>query len=297
MSTDDFLSTKNVNLLWEVIKEADVNKMSTVEQVNQLKTFIQSTLNEFFEKERLNVLSLKEMNKKYIIFVISYANKHLFTKKTKTNVIDISNVEKQPLITVEDIKKDRQNNFEIEFQKKQQEFTNAISFKIPEKPNFSDNLDEPIYQSDLLIEKIIQQRNKEEEIFKNSSPINQEWITPKETSIKKEKYISENPNLIKIESSITSPLKDIIDLNPSKKHITWKDQDQELDQDLNLKHDQDLDKKEDETTIHIFSKLKKIDTNEEIKNIKEEMKIIHTKIEELDKTMNNILALLKESRK
>ena len=289
MSTDDFLSTKNVNLLWEVIKEADVNKMSTVEQVNQLKTFIQSTLNEFFEKERLNVLSLKEMNKKYIIFVISYANKHLFTKKTKTNVIDISNVEKQPLITVEDIKKDRQNNFEIEFQKKQQEFTNAISFKIPEKPNFSDNLDEPIYQSDLLIEKIIQQRNKEEEIFKNSSPINQEWITPKETSIKKEKYISENPNLIKIESSITSPLKDIIDLNPSKKHITWKDQDQE--------HDQDLDKKEDETTIHIFSKLKKIDTNEEIKNIKEEMKIIHTKIEELDKTMNNILALLKESRK
>ena len=115
--------------------------------------------------------------------------------------------------------------------------------------------------------------------------------------IKKEKYISENPNLIKIESSITSPLKDIIDLNPSKKHITWKDQDQELDQDLNLKHDQDLDKKEDETTIHIFSKLKKIDTNEEIKNIKEEMKIMHTKIEELDKTMNNILALLKESRK
>ena len=289
MSTDDFLSTKIVNLWGEVIKEADVNKMSTVEQVNQLKTFIQSTLNEFFEKERLNVLSLKEMNKKYIIFVISYANKHLFTKKTKTNVIDISNVEKQPLITVEDIKKDRQNNFEIEFQKKQQEFTNAISFKIPEKPNFSDNLDEPIYQSDLLIEKIIQQRNKEEEIFKNSSPINQEWITPKETSIKKEKYISENPNLIKIESSITSPLKDIIDLNPSKKHITWKDQDQE--------HDQDLDKKEDETTIHIFSKLKKIDTNEEIKNIKEEMKIMHTKIEELDKTMNNILALLKESRK
>lgn len=292
MSTNDFLSTKNVNLLWEVIKEADVNKMSTVEQVNQLKTFIQSTLNEFFEKERLNVLSLKEMNKKYIIFVISYANKHLFTKKTKTNVIDISNMEKQPLITVEDIKKDRQNNFEIEFQKKQQEFTNAISFKIPETPNFSDNLDEPIYQSELLIEKIIQQRNKEEEIFKNSSSINQEWITPKETSIKKEKYISENPNLIKIESSITSPLKDIIDLNPSKKHITWKDQD------LNLKHDQDLDKKEEEeTTIHIFSKLKKIDTNEEIKNIKEEMKIMHTKIEELDKTMNNILALLKETRK
>jgi len=292
MSTNDFLSTKNVNLLWEVIKEADVNKMSTVEQVNELKTFIQSTLNEFFEKERLNVLSLKEMNKKYIIFVISYANKHLFTKKTKTNVIDISNMEKQPLITVEDIKKDRQNNFEIEFQKKQQEFTNAISFKIPETPNFSDNLDEPIYQSDLLIEKIIQQRNKEEEIFKNSSSINQEWITPKETSIKKEKYISENPNLIKIESSITSPLKDIIDLNPSKKHITWKDQD------LNLKHDQDLDKKEEEeTTIHIFSKLKKIDTNEDFKNIKEEMKIIHTKIEELDKTMNNILALLKETRK
>jgi hypothetical protein len=67
------------------------------------------------------------------------------------------------------------------------------------------------------MEKIILQRTKEEEIFKNSVPINQEWITPKETSIKKEKYIHETPNLIKIENNIASPLNDIIDL----KAVNW----------------------------------------------------------------------------
>jgi hypothetical protein len=255
--------------------------MCTVEQLNQLKIFIQRTINEFFEKEKANTGSLKDINKKYIMFVISYAHRNLLIKKT--NIIDISNVEKPELVTAEDIKKDRKNNFEIELQKKQQEFTNAVTYKIPETPNFSDKLDEPIYQSDTLMEKIILQRTKEEEIFKNNAPINQEWITPKETSIKKEKYISENPNLlniIKIENNIATPLNDIIDLNPSKKHISWKDQEIEENE-----------------TINVFSKLKKIDYNEEIKNIKEEMKIMHTKIEELDKTMNNILALLKENKK
>jgi hypothetical protein len=278
MSINEFLTSQNVNLLWEVIKEDDINKLFTVEQLNKVKIYIQKTINEFFEKERINAASLKDINKKYIMFVISYAHKNLFIKNT--NVIDISNVEKPELVTFEDIKKDRKNNFELELQKKQEEFTNAVTYKKPETPDFSDKLDEPIYQSDTLIEKIILQRNKEEEIFKNSIPINQEWITPKETSIKKEKYISENPNLIKIENNIASPLNDIIDLNSSKKHITWKDQE-----------------KEETETMNVFSKLKKIDNNEEIKNIKEEMKIMHTKIEELDKTMNNILILLKETKK
>jgi hypothetical protein len=278
MSINDFLTSKNVNLLWDVIKEDDLNKMCTLEQLNQLKIFIQRTINEFFEKEKVNTLSLKDINKKYIMFVISYAHKNLLTKKT--NIIDISNVEKPELVTFEDIKKDRKNNFELELQKKQEEFTNAVTYKKPETPNFSDKLDEPIYQSDTLMEKIILQRTKEEEIFKNSVPINQEWITPKETSIKKEKYISETLNFIKIENNIATPLNDIIDLNSSKKHISWKDQEIEENE-----------------TINVFSKLKKIDNNEEIKNIKEEMKIMHTKIEELDKTMNNILVLLKETKK
>lgn len=286
MSINEFLTAKNVNLLWDVIKEDDTNKMFTVEQFNQLKLFIQKTLNDFFEKERANISSLKDLNKKYIIFVISYAHRHLLTRKT--NVIDIGNVEKPQLITFEDIQNDRKNSFEQELQKKQQEFTNAITNKIPETPNFSDKLDVPIPQTDNIMERIIQQRTKEEEIFKNNAPINEEWITPKETSIKKEKYISESPNLIKIETNITTPLKDldIIDLNPSKKHITWEDQEQGNE------------------TINVFSKLKKIDSNEEtnilkedVKNIKEEMKIMHTKIDELDKTMNNLLALLKENRK
>lgn len=274
MSINDFLTSKNVNLLWDVIKEDDLNKACTVEQLNQLKIFIQRTINEFFEKEIANTSSLKDMNKKYIMFVISYAHRNLLPKKT--NVIDISNVEKPELVTFEDIKKDKKKNFELEFQKKQQEFTSALTYKKPETPNFSDKLDEPIYQSDTLVEKIILQRTKEEEIFKNNAPMNQEWIKPKETSIKKEKYISENPNLLKIENNIVTPLNDIIDLNTSKKHISWKDQETE--------------------TINVFSKLKKIDYNEEIKNIKEEMKIMHTKIEELDKTMNNILVLLKEKK-
>ena len=283
--------------------------MFSIEQFNQLKLFIQKTLNDFFEKERGNNASLKDLNKKYIIFVISYAHRHLLTKKT--NVIDIDNVEKPQLITFEDIKNDRKNNFEQELQKKQQEFTNAIINKIPETPNFSDVLDKPLVESKSLVEKMVQQRMMEEEQFKNrvdANTYNSTWIKPLETSIKKDKlsYSTPDTKYIKIENELLTPINEVIDLDSSnkntnninsnlknsnlknsnlKKHITWKE-------DINNENIPEIVQE----NINIFSKLKKIEKKDDYEDLKEEVKIIHTKLSELDNTINNILNWMKENK-
>jgi hypothetical protein len=104
MSINDFLKSKNINLIWEVIQEDELIKTCTIEQSNQIKLFIQSTLNNFFENEKDNI-SLKEINKKYIIFIINNIHQNLLNKKS--NIIDISSCPKPELVTFEDIKKDR----------------------------------------------------------------------------------------------------------------------------------------------------------------------------------------------
>jgi hypothetical protein len=302
MSINDFLSSKNINLLWEVIKEEDEIKVCSTELVNHFKLFIQSTLHDFFEKEKSNIKQLKDMNKKYIIFIIQYIRIYLKNKIPNNKLSYV----KDEISTFEDLNKER-------------------------KGIFAEIMDEPIQESNKLMDKIVKQRLMEEEIFKNSSDIqniDNNWIKPVETSIQKEKIQNMSTELknqnqsnfikyIKIEKEMNFPINEVIDLETSfksdtnsntndlkniflKKHISWKE---DINNENNVEiyeNTQDANIKTNIITssdLNIFSKLKKIDKNIEVENVKEEMKMMHTKIEELDKTINNILVWIKENKK
>lgn len=329
MSTNYFLSTKNINLLWEVIKEEDILQQCSIEYMNHFKLFIQSTLHEFYDKEKNNIPDLKEMNKKYIYFIIQYVHHYLqnnnSVNKKKKDIYLKDN--KPELVTFEEIQKERTTKFDRELQEKQQEFSNAIKYNVPETPNFSDKLDQPIDEPISLMERIIQQRIIEEELFKNSSlgsgsesgsgrESNQHnWIKPQETSIKNEKTIyssyGSSIKYIKIEKEIIPDMKDIdiIDLNSSvknpeieffkkedsKKHISWKE---DINNENNLPSlIEEYNSINVEKEMDIFSKFKKIEKKDDSGELKEEVKIIHTKLNELDNTINNILAWMKENKK
>jgi hypothetical protein len=139
---------------------------------------------------------------------------------------------KQP-ITFEDIQNDRMSLFEKEFNKKQDEFTNAMTLQVPPVPKFSDTLDEPISEIELEIKRIKEQRNYDIEIINNTNKnsntaVDENWLKPQETSIKNEKLVKLN--------SITN-------LNTiNTKHISWED---EVEQ----------------NKVNIFGKLKKITAN------------------------------------
>jgi hypothetical protein len=340
-SINDFLTNNNFQLICEVVKEYELvsNNQRIMEQLN---LFIQQKMPEFYEVEKKNLHSLKEMNKKFIIYTINYINNYFSSQEyedPKSNVNVKSQHQSQvkaQLITFEEIQKERQSNFEKQLLEKQKDFSESIKINIPPTPNFSDNLDQPLSETEKLVEKMKQQRFLEEETFKNTtlnmnssenSNEKKNWLKSQETSIKKEKNVNNtntnnnannytnnsnvqlNPPIkyIKIENDILSygiEKKDIINLdsnnefyNGEKKHITWKDDNITI----NINEEN-----------NIFSKLKKVNStpikkvseilennessnliDEEVKILKDEMKTIHTKINELDQTMNNVLTYLK----
>jgi hypothetical protein len=197
--------------------------------------------------EKNNCNNLIELNKKYILLIINYVMKITnTTNNSNTNNIQNQNAPNQyrkikihpeePLkqpITFEDIQNDRMSLFEKEFNKKQDEFTNAMTLQVPPVPKFSDTLDEPISEIELEIKRIKEQRNYDIEIINNTNKnsntaVDENWLKPQETSIKNEKLVKLN--------SITN-------LNTiNTKHISWED---EVEQ----------------NKVNIFGKLKKITAN------------------------------------
>jgi ABC-type multidrug transport system fused ATPase/permease subunit len=101
------------------------------------------------------------------------------------------------------------------------------------------------------------------------------------SKVKTNDNINSNDNINNI-NNINSNLKGNSNL---KKHITWKE-------DINNENIPE----QVQDNINIFSKLKKIEKKDDYDDLKEEVKIIHTKLSELDNTINNILNWMKENK-
>ena len=257
MSINDFLEKENLELLWEVLIDEPLIKQlcDSVIKFKTLMHIFQSNLNEFFMTEKNNCNNLIELNKKYILLIINFViktNNNQTTIPTQTSHATnqykkIKIHEDEPIkqsITFEDIHNDRLNFFEKELNKKQEEFSNAMTLPVPPVPNFSDKLDEPMSEIELEIKKIQEQRKYDIEIINNTNKNMQlssdsNWLKSQETSIKNEKL---------------NKINNIINNN---KHISWEDEKQI--------HEEPL---VDEEEINIFGKLKKI-TNSSNDNIVE----------------------------
>jgi len=292
MSINDFLEKENLELLWEVLIDEPLIKQlcDSLIKYKTLMHIFQSNLNEFFNAEKNNCNNLIELNKKYILLIINYIIKTNNNNNNKTNQSEphpqnessmrpqykkIRIHEDEPIkqsITFEDIHNDRLNIFEKELNKKQEEFTNAMTLPVPQVPNFSDKLDEPMSEIELEIKRIQEQRNYDIEMINNtnkntngSSDAN--WLKPQETSIKNEKLIKIN-NITRQNAN-----------NNNNKHISWEDEKQESLYEL----------KEEPEEINIFGKLKKIITSNDnavtpnyqtqIDEIKKEMSALNDKLD------------------
>jgi len=280
MSINDFLEKENLELLWEVLIDEPLIKQlcDSVIKYKTVMHIFQSNLNEFFMTEKNNCNNLIELNKKYILLIINYIiktnNNNQSTIPTQTPYTTsqykkIKIHEDEPIkqsITFEDIHNDRLNLFEKELNKKQEEFTNAMTLPVPQVPNFSDKLDQPMSEIELEIKRIQEQRNYDIEMINNtnkntnaSSDAN--WLKPQETSIKNEKLIKIN--------NIT---RQNADNNNNNKHISWEDE--------RPTHQEEVEE------INIFGKLKKItNLNENNNNIVPNYQL---QIDELKKELSTL---------
>jgi hypothetical protein len=293
MSTNNFLEKENLELLWEVLIDEPLIKQlcDSVIKYKTLMHIFQSNLNEFFMTEKNNCNNLIELNKKYILLIINYIIKTnsnqsttpLQNPYTNSQYKKIKIHDDEPIkqsITFEDIHNDRLNLFEKELNKKQEEFTNAMTLPVPPVPNFTDKLDEPMSEIELEIKRIQEQRNYDIEMINNtnkntntSSDAN--WLKPQETSIKNEKLIKIN-NIVAAQNNGSN--------SNNNKHISWEDE--------------QPSHQEEPEEINIFGKLKKITTSNDstsntvMPNYDYELQIQIDEIKKEISTLNDKLDLI-----
>jgi len=220
MSRDNqifFLSDANIRMLWEIILDDDIVVNKNREEVTMINNIFLKVAQQFYDREKGNFKDLIQANKKFISIIVNILNQNF--PKPKPLIIHKNN---SIPVTAEEIQKTRANEFDQEFNKKQEEFTQAMALPIPDVPNFSDNeKDEPISELDAVIKRAIAERNLEiQEITKNFNNEGVEnWIKSSETSLRTEKQ-KEKDNAEKQFQNAKTTMEYEVPLQ-IKKHITW----------------------------------------------------------------------------
>jgi hypothetical protein len=165
-SKENFVSRENVEMLWELISDEDFMAIVSEDELPNFQVRFINDVKQFYQTEKGTDTNLMDMNKKFVDNVFGYWKQKMVPPSTiKQQQNYLPNTQKQNItdsmqqITAEDIQNSRMKEFEIQLAQKQNEFTNAMTHKIPEKPKFADDMDKPISEMEDLIAKTLAQRN------------------------------------------------------------------------------------------------------------------------------------------
>jgi hypothetical protein len=305
MEITNFLEKKNLETLWDVISDEDIFKFLSKDIQNNVSKIFLNNIKGFYDTEKNKNDNLIVMNKKYILLILNYIKVHYPNKMP--NKIKIHDQPIKESITYEEIQNDRKNIIDQKFNLLQEEFTNAMTLKVPPVPDFADkNDDVPINEMDKIIKEMTSKRNYDiEQINYNyQSNINSanNWLKSQDTSIKAEKFIQKND--IQDTQNNNDKLQ-FLNQNSTKKNVTW-GENNEINEVLYSYDGNENTNDENTNDEDIFRKLKKIESkNNENTNFinKEEKNLLENKIEKLEgeiKLVNlkidQIITLLKQNR-
>jgi len=302
----DFLKENNVRLLWEVLMDADILRSKPKEFIEYILEIFQKNLVPFYENERkITQQTLVTFNKKYISFMMDIILQVDLNSKNTNKPKNPINSQKKDLITYEEIQEERKSVFERDFNKKQEEFKQAVTLPTPPVPQFGDKLEEekpPISELERRIQQTVKERNFDllstNHNVKNAS----DWLNPQETSVKKEKGISNSMEnkikYIKIEEPLVKEniIQPIQLYGLESKHIQWSEN---LEESYYIP---DIETNKKTPTDDIFSKLKMIpsftrenakETNYLLKDVRiqqleEEVQTLYQKIDDIRLTVEEI---------
>jgi hypothetical protein len=311
-----FLSNENLSVLFEVIVDEYKNYILDKNSFNiAFNEMVQMFYYNQIKSGTQIIYDIVMMNKKFISFIslrleqkfnIQRQQRNQVTNNNyndgnnnnnrinqvitkNTNNIKSNNLHVQP-VTSEDIKNERLEKFDKELSIKQNEFKNAFNNNIPETPNFTSPLDEPISEIDVLTKKKLAERENEiQSIYnninndiKNDKKEHQfeikesnDWLQYFSSPIeKKETNISAIMKSIKIKEEIPKQVvvneeivlqqnrdsRDNVSNSFPKKNISWSDE-KRLREDSNFIKIKILDDHSPPTNTNnnIFSKFKKIE--------------------------------------
>jgi hypothetical protein len=309
MQINSFLIKENVNTLWDVISDEDIFKSLHRDAQSQILNVFSTNIKGFFESEKTKTNNLIDINKKYIMLILTYIKTNFSQQKhNKIKILEESPIKE--LITYEEIQNDRKSQFEKDLGRLQEEFTNSMTLPVPEVPTFADTYeDRPISEMDKMIKEMTAKRNYEvEQINRNHQDANNatNWLQPQETSIKTDKFVPQKKTEELTQTNtrvkylntmdLTNNNNEIISLNSPKKNVTWGEND-EIDEDKNTYLEE-----------NIFKKLKRVGNGEKVKleiseSVTENSIITENRITQLENGVNNlnkkmdlIIDLLKQNK-
>jgi hypothetical protein len=204
MNTNSFLNNENVKVLWDVVIDEDIVKRQSREFQENILNLFRTNLKGFYDVESQKTTNLVDMNKKYILLILNYANKqikqNINPEYRKIKILDeLPQKKVNELITYEEIHNDKRSQFDKDLNKRQEEFTNAMSLQVPPVPKFTDNLEDgPITEIEKAIKELTSQRNYDVEQINKSNNTNlnsnvDNWLKPQETSLKNDKLTPQQP--------------------------------------------------------------------------------------------------------
>ena len=314
MSITKFLHKDNLKILCDVIFDEDIIKKQTREFQENIYNLFMVNSKGFYEVESKNITSLVDMNKKYILLILNHANKSIqktgISEYKKIKILDEEPKNGNELITYEEIQNDKRSQFDRDLNKRQDEFTSAMTLPVPPVPKFSDNLEDgPISEMEKAIQEITAQRNYDvEQINKNnnnsiiSSNVDN-WLKPQETSVKTDKLshqvqINTNNNIsnnrIKREEEST------------KKNVTWGKNEvyrknevynKNEANEIKLEIEEIEEKGKEQDSDNIFKLFKRVplpivDKKENNQTNEDKILILQQDVKNLNNKLDNILDLL-----
>ena len=256
MSNNIFTENSNKAMLWDILEDS-FSKINN-NDYNEFKIFFDKHIHETDNYlTNQNIVELIEKNKYFIKNTLSLINNSQW--KHKYNMIQSNDV-----YTSKDIKDSRINEFEKRFMERQKEFSNLINLNKPDEISFEDKNEEvPLYDMESKIKQIELER---EHLFNNT-----EFITDgsNNNESKKIKILDESENKQKL------TFNNLIENNDVKKKVTFNN----LVDTININNEVE--------TVH------KNNINEEIDDIKQEIKSIKDLIAEVN---SNLLKVMKNNK-
>jgi len=191
--TNCFLRKENVEMIWELIADEEFTQDKTERQMMDMQNLFITDIREFYEREKSISNDLMSMNKMFIENILQKLSNVQNVQSTESTALNLREpvieLNKPQAITAEDIQASRMNEFEKQFAERQNEFSKAMTLKVPEKPFFNDEMDKPIGEMEDLIARTLAQRNFDiEHIQQNVDKEKvKSFLMSQETSIKSEK--------------------------------------------------------------------------------------------------------------
>jgi len=292
----NFLTKSNISMIWDVISDEDIFKFLSRDIQSKISEVFTNNLKGFYDNEIQKNNTLIDLNKKYILLMLTFIKKTYPQQPNKITILEeLSPTNEKKLITYEEIHNDRKSQFEKDLTKRQEEFNNAITLKVPPVPDFNDKLEDgPITEMEKIIKEMTAQRNYEVEQINRSYNNNDTWLKSQETSIKNEKFLPKKQD----DNSIASLKLKHLKIEDDKRNVTWGEnvmmefEENEIMSSYTNNNTNNMLAEES-----IFKKLKRIDATQPNQNNNEEGKIsiltISKRLSEMQEEMIKIQEFLK----